>query len=185
MTDCETLRPRLSVHGDIERRRTEPDTPISARSGSTRTKTWRVCEIACCGKTRLLTATCVAVRSCGVRAITSHARQSRRASDRRTRARCLPVEIVEVTRMTIYESWQMPRGILVVAIHDNDRAHAEVFAECITIEEAETQAAELNAREWLAARPADVPVMEWHDDWTERLLAILDKPYELELQAAA
>lgn len=85
----------------------------------------------------------------------------------------------------VYEAWQLPRGNLVVKIVDNDRAHAEVVQECITIEEAETQAAELNAREWLAARPADVPVMEWRDDWTERLLAILDKPYELELQAAA
>jgi hypothetical protein len=87
--------------------------------------------------------------------------------------------------VTEHEAWAMPRANIVVRIVDGDRAHAEVLHECITIEEAETQAAELNAREWLAARPADVPVMEWRDDWTERLLAILDKPYELELQAAA
>lgn len=87
--------------------------------------------------------------------------------------------------MTEHEAWQMPRGIIVVAIHDGDRAQAEVLQECITIEEAQQEAARLNGEQWLASRPADVPVMEWRDDWTERLLTILDKPYELELRAAA
>jgi hypothetical protein len=86
---------------------------------------------------------------------------------------------------TEHEAWAMPKANIVVAIHDGDRVHAEVLQECITLEEAEREAATLNAREWLASKPADVPVMEWQDDWTERLLAILDKPYELELQAAA
>lgn len=85
----------------------------------------------------------------------------------------------------VHEAWSLPRGEIIVAITDGNRPGAEVVAECITREEAEQRAAELNTESWLADRPADAAVMEWGDDWTERLLAILDKPYELELQAAA
>lgn len=54
-----------------------------------------------------------------------------------------------------------------------------------TRESADEEALRLNTEVWQEARPADAPSMDWGDDWTERLLAILDKPYELELQAAA
>lgn len=85
----------------------------------------------------------------------------------------------------VYEAVEFPRGNLVIRITDGDRANPEVVEAYATLGMAQEVAADMNGAEWLAARPADVPVMEWRDDWTERLLAILDKPYELELRAAA
>lgn len=85
----------------------------------------------------------------------------------------------------VYEAWQMPRGNIVVKITDGDRHGAQVVGECITIEEAQRDASDLNTAAWLAEKPVDAPSMEWGGDWESRLLAILDKPYEAELLVAA
>lgn len=87
--------------------------------------------------------------------------------------------------MDTYEAWEMPRGNIVVAIREGDRKHADVVMECITMEEAQHEAGLRNTESWLAERPESAPQMVWGDDWEGRLLAILDRPYELELRAAA
>ena len=86
----------------------------------------------------------------------------------------------------VFEAWQLPRGNIVVRIEDGDRKHPEVVTECFTFAEAELEAAARNTDAWLAERPETaVPAMVWGDDWEGRLLAILDKPLELEFAAAA
>jgi hypothetical protein len=85
----------------------------------------------------------------------------------------------------VFEAWQLPRGNIVVRIEDGDRKHAEVVTECFTFAEAEVEAAARNTDAWLAEKPGGAEAMVWGDDWEGRLLAILDKPLELELLAAA
>jgi hypothetical protein len=88
----------------------------------------------------------------------------------------------------VYEAWELPRGNIVVCIHDKDRSHPEVVDDrSVNIAQARQLAAELNTGAWLADKPLDAPSMEWGDDWERRLLGILDRmhgPEEIWLQAA-
>jgi hypothetical protein len=78
-----------------------------------------------------------------------------------------------------FQAFRMNRVWVVI----NNDTHEQVGGPFISAYEAERFLVEL----WREARPVSSlsEPMVWGDDWEGRLLAILDKPYESELLAAA
>lgn len=86
-----------------------------------------------------------------------------------------------------YEAWELPRGNIVVAITDGDRADPRVISEEITIQAAQMEASRLNTLQWLADKPGDT--VTWDvDAECARLDGILDRmlgPEQIGLPEAA